>query len=375
MLKIHHMKSKTFKICHFTSVHPYRDTRIFLKQCTSLSKHFNVYLVNTNSPADLKKQNNINLININYTAKNRLQRFLITTYKVYRAAKKLNADIYHFHDPELIPYGLLLKFKGKKVIYDIHEDLPRQLLTKNYIPKLTRKLLSLIVEFFENLSAKQFSYLFTATETIEKRFKKENQYTTTINNYPIIDELCSIPIKKKNNKKFCYVGALTKERGLTEMLNVAKKANINLSIGGRFYPKTLANEIVSYKDTVTYLGFLNRKDIFELYSNSIAGLVLLHPTQNYIVSKPVKMFEYMAAGLPVITSNFNLFKDIIEKNKCGFCIDPFDINQISSCINKLIDNPKLALEMGENGRKIVLEKYNWALEEKKLLSIYKKLLL
>ena len=368
------MKNNPYKICHLTTAHLYNDTRIFLKQCTSLSKFYSVFLINTNSPIDLKIDNGINLININYTAKNRLQRFLISTYKVYKAAKKLNADIYHFHDPELIPYALLLRIKGKKVIYDIHEDLPRQLLTKNYIPKITRNLLSAIIEYCENFCSKFFSYLITATETIENRFKKENKHTKTINNYPIINELCSIPIKEKNNKKFCYVGSITKERGFKEMLKIAKETDIKLNIGGKFYPETLINETISYKDNVVYLGFLNRNDIFKLYSNSIAGLVLLHPTKNYIVSKPVKMFEYMAAGLPIIASDFNLFKDIIEKNKCGFCVDPFDIKQVSTYIKKLMDNPKLAIEMGQNGRKVVLKKYNWAIEEKKLLSIYQNLL-
>ena len=82
------------------------------------------------------------------------------------------------------------------------------------------------------------------------------------------------------------------------------------------------------------------------------------------------MFEYMAAGIPVVASNFPLWKEIIEENKCGICVEPANVEQISDAVNYLLNNPEEAQRMGANGRKAVEEKYNWNNEAKTLLQLY-----
>jgi glycosyltransferase involved in cell wall biosynthesis len=152
--------------------------------------------------------------------------------------------------------------------------------------------------------------------------------------------------------------------------------NIFLLLGGKFKEKALEKKVKQSKGWVRVkeLGYLNRKQVLESLSISKAGLVTLHPTPSYIEALPVKMFEYMSAGIPVIASKFPLWQDIVEKNNCGICVNPLAPKEIAKAIEYIINNPKKAEEMGKNGLKAIQEKYNWDIEYKKLLNIYKRLI-
>jgi glycosyltransferase involved in cell wall biosynthesis len=108
-------------------------------------------------------------------------------------------------------------------------------------------------------------------------------------------------------------------------------------------------------------------------ARAVAGVVTLHPVRNYVDCQPVKMFEYMAAGIPVIASRFPFWLDIVEGNDCGVCVDPFDPAAIAAAIDHFVTHPELAMRMGENGRRAVLEKYNWQPESRKLIDFYEHL--
>ena len=140
--------------------------------------------------------------------------------------------------------------------------------------------------------------------------------------------------------------------------------------------KYLKKKIKKYENwsKVNTLGFLNRQQVSEVLAKSHAGIVTFLPEPNHINAQPNKMFEYMSAGLPVIASNFSLWREIIEGNQCGICVDPLNPKAIGDAIQYLVDNPQKAEQMGKNGRKAVEQKYNWSIEEKKLLTLYKHLL-
>jgi glycosyltransferase involved in cell wall biosynthesis len=122
---------------------------------------------------------------------------------------------------------------------------------------------------------------------------------------------------------------------------------------------------------VNYLGYLDRTGVQKALQRSVAGLVTLQPLRNYIEAMPIKLFEYMAAGLPVIASDFPLWKDIVIGNKCGICVNPTRPEEIAAAIEHLIRDRSAARRMGQNGRDAVETKYNWKVEEARLLKFYK----
>ncbi|MBY6037083.1 glycosyltransferase family 4 protein [Fictibacillus nanhaiensis] len=370
------------KICHLTSVHSAMDTRILIKECQSLQKagHEVVYIVPN---AEDSVQFGVRIKGVMSTASNRLRRMVHTTSLVYEEAIRQDADVYHFHDSELIPIGLKLKAKGKKVIYDVHEDLPEQILSKQWIPGPLRKSVALAAKHFEKYASKRFDAIVTATPYINERFRKYNSNSITIHNYPLLQELIktseiqevSKPLED-NKKRVVYLGGIYLLRGIKEMIRSVEKVNemhpVEFRLGGSFAPASLEDEVkkMSGWKHVSFLGFLNRHDVKEELSQANAGLVLLHPEPRFVVSYPIKLFEYMSAGLPVIASNFPLWEDIVRENGCGICVDPLNIDEIAKAIESILTNPDKAAEMGRNGRRAIEDRYNWEKESERLIGLY-----
>ena len=362
-------------ICHLTSVHKRYDTRIFIKECKSLSKYYEVNLVVADGKGDEIK-NGINIYDVG-KLDGRLNRMFKTTRMIFKKAVELNCDIYHLHDPELIPIGLKLKKLGKKVIFDAHEDFPKQLLGKSYLNKPFLKILSKAFGVFEKYACKKLDYIVTATPFIRDKFLKININSIDINNYPILSELSNKNSWSARKNEVCYIGNISKIRGMKEMVKAMEYTNnIRLNLGGWFSEKDIESMVKNLKGwaKVKELGFLNRDGVAKVLANSKAGLVTLYPIINYQDALPVKMFEYMSAGLPVIASNFSLWETIIEGNNCGICVNPLDPKEIAKAIEYIMENPVEAGKMGKNGRKTVEEKYNWTKEENKLLEIYNQLI-
>ena len=362
------------KVCHLTSVHTRYDTRIFLKECQSLASNgYKVSLVVVDGLGDEYKEG-VNILDVGKTNSGRLSRFTTTTRKVYKKAIDIDADIYHFHDPELMPFGYLLKLKGKKVIYDVHEDLPRQLLSKPYLG-FGKKVLSFLIEKIENFFSSKVSAVVTATPFIRERFTRLNTNSIDVNNFPLLSEFEDFSVFEKRNE-ICYVGGLSEVRGIHEVVrSLSNLQSIKLNLAGLFNDTNFEHKVKSLSSwsKVNELGFLDRDGIRDVLSKSKIGIVTLHPIVNYMDSLPVKMFEYMASGLPVIASDIPLWKSIIQETKCGVCVDPLNPDEIANAIHQIVNSPSRAKEMGQNGRKAVLSKYNWSIEESKLLKLYRDL--
>lgn len=365
------------KIIHLTSVHPRYDTRIFHKQCKSLANHgYDVTLVVADGKGDEVKDG-VNILDAGQPA-NRLSRMILSTRKVYRLSLKTGATIYHLHDPELIPIGMLLKRNKETVIFDAHEDVTLQLLNKLYLSRVSGWLLSKSYNLFEKSTLSRFDAIVAATPVISGKFSAFCKRFVDINNFPLLAEFNQDGNNLANKtKNVCYIGGYTAVRGVSEIVQAMSltENGIRLLMGGRFFDKHFEQEVKSLSgwQMVNDRGFLDRVAIRNLLSESFAGLVTLHPIPNYLESLPVKMFEYMAAGIPVIASDFPYWREIIESNKCGICVNPLKPSEIAEAINFLAMNPETAQIMGQNGRKAVEEKYNWQVEEKKLFALYSHL--
>ena len=362
------------RICHLTSVHQRYDTRIFLKECRSLANvGYSVSLIVADGKGNEVKDN-VSIISV-AVSRGRLNRIFKTTRRVFEKACELDCEVYHLHDPELIPVGLKLKRMGKTVIFDAHEDLPKQLLGKPYLNKPARWLLSIIFSIYEAWACKHFDAIVTATPFIRDKFLAINSTTVDINNFPMLGELASASndwSQKRN--EVCYVGGIAAIRGIKEIIRAMGqiKSGARLQLGGHFSEKLVESKVKEYPgwQNVDELGFVDREGVRSILSRSVAGLVTFLPLPNHIDAQPNKMFEYMSAGIPVIASNFSLWREIIEGNDCGLCVDPMNPGEIAEAIDFLVENPVRARQMGENGKHAVHERYNWHIEEKKLIDLY-----
>lgn len=372
------MMLKSTNITHLTSAHTRYDTRIFLKMCISLStnKNFSINFIVADGKGD-EVNNNVKIIDVGAKAGGRISRMTKTVKKIFQKAVELDSDIYHLHDPELIPIGLKLKKLGKKVIFDSHEDVGKDITSKDWIPYVIRKLVSIIYNSYEKYACKKFDYIVTATPYIKDKFLNVNKNSIDINNFPILGELSNdIPWNEKKDE-ICYVGGIAQIRGIKEVVKAMEfTTEAKLNLVGVFNEKALEKEIKSYNgwQNVNEHGFLGRDEVSNVMSYSKAGLVTFYPLPNHIDAQPNKMFEYMSAGLPIITSNFPLWKDIVEGNNCGICLNPFEPKEIAQAIKYIISHAKEAEQMGQNGKNAVIEKYNWQVEEKKLFKVYEELI-
>lgn len=327
--------------------------------------------------ADGKGNERVDNVHIIDTGKpaGRLTRMLYSTQRVYSAALKLDADIYHIHDPELLPKAMKLRRRGKKVIYDAHEDLPEQLKTKTYLNPSFQRILGYLAEKYLSYCAYRLSAIVTATDHIAGKFSKNNKSTITLFNYPLLSEFkLSNPKKSNESNHFAYVGSISEARGILQLIQSLEMARqeIRLNLVGRFSEPELEKKARSMSgwQKVKYHGYQNRDTVTGILSESIAGLVTLQPTESYRQSLPVKMFEYMAAGIPVIASDFKVWREIIRKNDCGICVAPMKPEEIARAMAKLTCDPEITAQMGRNGRRAVEEKYNWEQEQQKLFRLY-----
>ncbi len=363
------------KICHITTVHSPFDIRIFHKECKTLAKAgYKVVLIARHDKDETVE--GVQIVALP-SAKNKISRMALLAYGAFRRALQQKASVYHLHDPELVPYGLLLALFGRTVVYDAHEDWPRNIMNKKNIPPAVRQLASRLFDKLENFASKRFGAVIAATNVIRDRFVKLGCNTVDVKNYPILNELHMPEIQwTERERVVCYVGRIDRIRGGQEMIGAIGQTGLKLLLAGYFTPPGLRDEMATMSgwDKVDYLGVLDRTEVASVLSRSVAGLVLLHPISNYLESLPIKMFEYMSAGIPVIASDFPLWKEIVEGNKCGICVDPMNINAIAEAIGWIMDHPEEAQQMGDNGRKAVEEKYNWEIESGKLIGLYREVL-
>jgi glycosyltransferase involved in cell wall biosynthesis len=366
------------KVVHITTVHHPFDTRIYHKECLSLHKAgFDVTLIAPANEEQIKKSR-IPILPIK-KSKNRFWRMISSTFQAYKKAKALKADYYHIHDPELMPVAWLLKNKNNTVIYDIHEDYVTSILQKKYLKKPFRLFFAKLYSLVEKLFIGKLELCLA-----EKYYKEKYPKGICILNYPMINQ--GLMHSERHNEsvanELLYTGNVTLDRGA---LIHARIPTIDHEVKVQYIGKC-SKEIASKiwgkandkKDHIKIEGidrFVEREQIDEMYLKKqwLAGLALFPPTEHYMKKELTKFFEYMSAGIPILCSDFPVWKNFVKQYKCGIAVDPYNDEEIKQAIEYLKTHPEQVKEMGENGKKAIMNQLNWGEEERKLVKWYNEI--
>ena len=347
--------------------------------CRSLSKIYKVHYVVADGNGK-QKSDGIDTFDIGLREPVRIKRMLFTTFKMgtFLLKNRNKYEVFHFHDPELLPLAIIMKILNKKVIFDCHEDLSKQVFSKKYLTNFQKKIMSKIVTYSEMVLFRYFDCIICATPSIRDAYSKYNKNTVTINNYPIINELKADTPFERRLDDICFLGGINEIRGVEEVVrSLSHIPGTTLQLAGPFTDIKFRNELEHLPEwkQVKYHDFVSRDEAKDIFSKVKIGVVTFHALPNHIEAQPNKLFEYMSAGLIIIGSNFPLWKEIIEGENCGICVDPTSVNDIAQAINFLFKNSDIAEAMSNNGINAVQTKYNWDAEAKKLAEIYKELLI
>lgn len=362
------------RITHLTSAHPRGDVRVYHKMCRTLAAAgHEVSLIVADGLGD-DVMDGVRVFDVGAPT-GRANRVMSVPRKLRGLATALQPDVCHLHDPELLPAGLALKKAGFRVIFDSHEDVSKQIMSKHYLPGPLRRPAGVLWrKFFEDRICSQLDGVVAATPAIGDRFTDVARRLAVVRNYPLLTEFPSVTTRMSAGRVVCYLGAISTTRGLLELVDavgLARSRPTLLLAGSCREPGLL--EIARRKpfwSQVQEFGSLDRIGVAQLLGRAAVGMVTLHPTPNHLESLPIKMFEYMAAGLPIIASDFPVWRDIVDRFQCGLLVDPLDSASIARAIDRLLDDPATAYAMGERGRRAIEAELNWESEAAVLSELY-----
>lgn len=369
------MERSSRHICHISSVHSSNDIRIFHKQCKSLAQAgFQVsYLCGT---ADKKEtKDGVEIIPVNLGVSSRLKRISSAAPAMYEPALALNADLYQFHDPELLPLGVKLKKAGKKVVFDSHEDYAADIKEKDWLPKPLRGTISSFYKSYEIKTSKKLDGVISTTEKWTARFKHNR--SITIKNYPRLDYLQNL---QKTQKEFdfygVYAGGLTRVRGIKELIQSLKfmPEDFKLVIAGSFDLDSYKQECMKLPEwkKVKYLGYIPISEVYEWISTASIGYTVLYPVPGHVFSLPIKSFEYMSLNVPVVMTEIPYWKEVF--GDLGVYVDGYKPKSIADGALELLNNTGETSLRVQKAKSRINEELNWERESLKLIEFYEKIL-
>lgn len=362
------------KIVHVTTAHPVRDNRIFRKECTALANAgFDVTLVAVHDNDERLGQVSVAALP---RRAGRIARMGVGPLDAWKKIRELRPDVLHGHDPELIPLlvAYRLSHRSARVIFDAHENLPKQVAGKPYLPKAVRPLVAGGARTLERLADRVLDAVVVATPHIQESFTA--QKTVLVQNYPWLRDYPEPEAYPQQNDptKLVYVGAISRGRGSEIMgdLPSATTPRTQLVAAG-ILASDAETDFDKSKPGVDFRGKLSADEVPALISDSNIGLSILLPLPNYLEAQATKIFEYMAAARPFVASNFPYWKALFNKYDCGLFVDPENQASVVSAIELLTSDPARARTMGLNGRKAIEADFSFENEALKLVVLYETL--
>jgi glycosyltransferase involved in cell wall biosynthesis len=360
-------------VLHATSVHRWDDNRIFYKECRSLqSAGLSIALIAVEAPG--RPIHGVETIRVERAGAGRLGRMLVTMPRLLWRCLGTGAAVLHIHDPELIPLALVARALGRRIIYDAHEDYPLDILCKPWIPKVLRRPVAAAFAAFERIAVRAFDAVIAATPSIGARLSRYNPRTFVVANYPRLEELV-VPADAADGERrdVVYVGYLTEIRGIRVLVDAMGRVKGRLVLAGQFTDPGLEKYVRERlsEGHIEFAGWVDRQQLTELFRKAAVGVAPLLPVPSFVESLPNKLFEYMAAGVPVVASDFPGWKDLVEGLEVGWCVPPGDPEALAERIGHALANPEDARARGRRGREAVETRFNWDLAFGELLRAYR----
>lgn len=364
------------RVCILTTVHPRDDTRVFFHEACALAEKYETILLTADGKPDETIRGVLIHSVVSQPPKNRPERMLKATRIMLREALALDADVYHFHDTELFPTALRLKRREKTVIFDAHESICDTILDRDYLPRWALRILGKCLGALESYTARRVDAVITVTPFLKERYESWGCPTQLVCNFPEIDAFAAGNTAwSRRSCVACYAGARNDyARGAYEMTEAAQLSGVPLRLFGRV-TDAVRQELaaIDTKKLVELVGTVERSAVIDALCSAQIGMVTEHCTGNARNAYCVKMFEYMAAGMAIVSSDIPLWERIVRESGCGLCVDPTRPEEIAGALAWLRDNPTEAERMGRAGRKAAEETYNWAVQKAALFALYNKL--
>ncbi|MBD8066013.1 glycosyltransferase [Devosia sp. PTR5] len=366
-------------IIHFTTVHPRDDSRIRSKQVDTLARTLSeevALYVQDGLGDEIDSKSGYRIVDTGPKL-SRIPRLTKGGWRMMSAIRRAKPTVAHFHDPELLPWALLLRLWGIKVVYDVHEDVPQQVSRNPVLPGWAKAVLPPFVTLVEWIGARLINGIVATSPTIANRFPAHK--TVLVRNFPLLDELhapAPTPMAERA-PEFTYIGSISEDRNIYRMMEavaLVPGGQTRLRLAGGFASAETQRRAEQMPEwsSVRFEGWVSREGVANILADGRAGLVVLKPVPHEMLTLPIKLFEYMAAGMPVISSDFPMWREIVDEAQCGLLIDPLRSEELVRAMQAILDDPAEAQAMGVRGRKAVVEKYNWDREAQTLLKLYQE---
>jgi glycosyltransferase involved in cell wall biosynthesis len=372
------------RVCHISTVHVPIDVRVFYRECVCLADAgYEVHLVIPASESKVDRGVHVHAIR---RVRNRLLRMTIMPWVAMWTALRTRSDIYHYHDPELVPMGFVLRWLfRKRVVFDVHEPIPKQIKGKEWLPRPLRRPVAMLYRLIERLFTPG-QVLVLANELSAPDYGSS---AYVVRNYPLLAKPFTdepIPVKERPEPPLLiYVGAMSRDRGADIYIELAHRLSqrerpFRMTLIGPCavpaYETHLRDRIAAHHldDKVTLMGRTEFHEAMKHVAQATIGLCVLLPTPNHKISLATKILEYMMLGTPVLASNIEAWRKYVEDERSGVMVNPDDIEDVIRGCERMLDNPAELAAMGQRGVEAARTKYNWSTEFETLLRCYDELL-
>jgi glycosyltransferase involved in cell wall biosynthesis len=344
----------TDKIVHLSTVHPADDPRIYVRECLTLADAgYNVTVIGRDPRGEPMSSDQVTVRLLPHRV-GRIRRLTLGLIDGVRFTLRERPALVHFHDPELLCVAWIFRLRGITTVYDVHENLRQQILTKPYLQPVVARILSRVVAALEPIGARACHAVVLVDPQWADHFPKRRWIE--LGNAPRRAEwLASNTVALRDREAvFTYIGSVSKIRGALDMVAAVNllpaSLDARLVIAGKV-DSELRAEIVALdvNGRVDLVGWLSRQEIVDLVGRSLAGMLLLHPVKNYLTAKATKLHEYMLGGVPTIATNLPGSRSVIEPFDCGVLVEPHDIAATADAMAMLINDRARAQEMADHG--------------------------